>query len=90
MSEKLLASTKTYLKTGTNSEHFVNEFIEQWKRERDNGESQLDSPEMSKVLSSIFCLADLFNLDAARESYELDEEKFKSEIGKLMEQEDLL
>lgn len=90
MSEKLLASAKTYLNSGSNSELFVHEFIVQWKRERDSGESRLDSHKVSEVLSSIFCLTDLFNPNDDRESYELDEEKLRSEIGKLIEQAGLL
>lgn len=90
MSEKLLASAKTYLNSRSNSELFVHEFIVQWKRERDSGESRLDSPKVSEVLSSIFCLTDLFNPNDDRESYELDEEKLRSEIGKLIEQAGLL
>ena len=68
----------------------MHEFIVQWKRERDSGESRLDSPKVSEVLSSIFCLTDLFNPNDDRESYELDEEKLRSEIGKLIEQAGLL
>ncbi|TDY96879.1 UNVERIFIED_ORG: self-protective colicin-like immunity protein [Herbaspirillum seropedicae] len=90
MSEKLLASAKTYLNSESNSELFVSDFIEQWKRERDSGESRLDSPKVSEVLSSIFCLTDLFNPDDDRESYELDEDKLRNEIRKLMEQADFL
>ncbi|MCO4857949.1 colicin immunity domain-containing protein [Herbaspirillum sp. WGmk3] len=90
MSEKLLASAKTYLNNESNSERFVSDFIEQWKRERDSGESRLDSPKVSEVLSSIFCLTDLFNPDDDRESYELDEDKLRNEIRKLMEQADFL
>ena len=90
MSEKLLASAKTYLNSESNSELFVSDFIEQWKRERDSGESRLDSPKVSEILSSIFCLTDLFNPDDDRESYELDEDKLRNEIRKLMEQADFL
>jgi len=90
MSEKLLASAKTYLNSEFNSELFVSDFIEQWKRERDSGESRLDSPKVSEVLSSIFCLTDLFNPDDDRESYELDEDKLRNELRKLMEQADFL
>lgn len=90
MSEKLLASAKTYLNGESNSELFVSDFIEQWKRERDSGESRLDSPKVSEVISSIFCLTDLFNPDDDRESYELDEDKLRNEIRKLMEQADFL
>ncbi|MBN9357975.1 colicin immunity domain-containing protein [Herbaspirillum huttiense] len=90
MSEKLLASAKTYLNSESNSELFVSDFIEQWKRERDSGESRLDSPKVSEVISSIFCLTDLFNPDDDRGSYELDEDKLRNEIRKLMEQADFL
>lgn len=90
MSEKLLESAKTYLTRESNSERFVDDFIEQWKREHDSGEYRLDSPKVSELLSSIFCLTDLFNPDDDRENYELDEDKLKNEIRKLMEQADLL
>jgi hypothetical protein len=60
--------------------------MDRWKHERDNKAALLDAPQMSEVLSSIFCLVDLFNADDDRESYELDELKLRAEIANLLEQ----
>lgn len=84
MSESLLIFANSFLEKSTSPEIFVEEFMARWKRERDNGEILLDSPQVSEVLSSIFCLVDLFNADDDRESYELDEVRLKAEIASLL------
>lgn len=63
---------------------FVDRYMEQWRQERDSGELLADSSELSEILSSTFCLADLFNADASREDYEFDEDRLRVEIDKLL------
>jgi hypothetical protein len=86
MSDKLLTFTKAFLSMESDAETFVDEFIDQWKQERDSGTSLFDDPQINEALSSIFCLADMFNPDDDRESYEFDEPKLKSEIEKVLRQ----
>ena len=90
MSEKLLLFAKRFLKEAINAETFVDEFIIQWKQERDNGSSLSDCPQVSEALSSIFCLADMFNPNDDRESYEFDESKLRLEMKKVLMQTKLL
>ena len=86
MSESLLFFAESFLKKSTSPEIFVEEFMDRWKHERDNEVALLDSPKVSEVLFSIFCLVDLFNADDDRESYELDEVKLRAEIANLLGQ----
>jgi len=66
------------------SSTFCDQFIRRWKDEGDRGELQPDDNKTSEALSSIFCLADLFNPDNNREQYELDEQGLLREIKKLL------
>ncbi|MFZ6680915.1 colicin immunity domain-containing protein [Undibacterium sp. Tian12W] len=85
MSEKLLRFVEKFLATESNAEVFADEFMKRWKKERDSGLTLFDNPQLSEVLSSTFCLADMYNPDADRESYELDEHKLRAEIRKLID-----
>ena len=84
MSEALVTFAKNFLHSNSDPLVFSEEFIHQWKRERDIGIFVADDPKISEVLSSIFCLADLFNPDVDRETYEIDERKLRDEIERLM------
>ena len=85
MSENLLMLVEDFLVTESNAEIFANEFMKRWKKERDSGLALSDNPQLSEVLSSTFCLADMLNSDTDRESYELDEHKLRAEIRKLID-----
>lgn len=85
MSERLLILAKKFLVEKSNPEDFSNEFIEQWKHERDTGLAQIDHPQMSEILSSIFCLVDMFNASDDREVYEFDEAGLRLEMTNLFE-----
>jgi hypothetical protein len=63
---------------------FANQFIEQWKQERDSVKDMPDADELSECLSSIFCLADLYNPEEEREDYELDEQELRYEVRKVI------
>ena len=66
---------------------FVEAYIELYQIERDNNILINDEDSISECLSSIFCLADLYNPDSDREEYELDEsqliEQIEQELKKL-------
>jgi hypothetical protein len=66
------------------AEDFTDAFMEKWKQERDSANGVTGSDEVSACLSSIFCLADLYNREAEREDRELDESRLRSEIGKTL------
>jgi Bacterial self-protective colicin-like immunity len=68
------------------AEAFADPFMERWKQERDSAPDTdvRDSDEVSESLSTIFCLADLFNPEEEREEYELDESGLRSEVRKAL------
>lgn len=84
MSERLMGLVQAFLAGKSDAEVFVDSFIALWKQERDSGELHADSSQVSEALSSIFCLADMFNPDPERDEYELDESQLRIEIGKLL------
>lgn len=43
-----------------------------------------DEPSLSECLSSIFCAADMYELDDSREAYEFDDEMLRSEVASLV------
>jgi len=68
------------------AEAFADPFMERWKQERDSAPDTdvRDSDEVSESLSTIFCLADLYNPEGEREEYELDESGLRSEVRKAL------
>lgn len=63
---------------------FTDEYISKWRQERNAHLLGKDDDKLSELLSSTFCLADMYNPDEDREEYELDENKLRDELGKLM------
>jgi hypothetical protein len=84
MSDTLLAMVDSYLASELSPEDFVEQFIAQWKAERDSGIYKADPAKLSELLSTIFCLADLFNATDDREDYELDDENLRLRIQALL------
>jgi len=74
VSRDLLNIVSRYLKGEMSVDRFVDEYMSGWKNERDDDLLRLDEPALSEALSSMFCIADLYNKEADREGYELDEE----------------
>lgn len=90
MTKKLLNFAKDFIKSKSDPAIFSQEFISQWKKERDSGAALSDEPDMSEALSSIFCFVDMFSPDEDRESYEFDEPKLRNEIEKLLDKKGFL
>lgn len=80
MSVTILEFAKSYVQGRLTADEFANSYLELWKIERDNDFLQNDNSKLSECLSSIFCLADLYNPEPDREEYELDSEQFKAEV----------
>ncbi|GGY45672.1 colicin immunity protein [Bacterioplanes sanyensis] len=80
MSITILALAKSFSSGRLTSSEFSNAYIELWRFERDNNLLQKDESSLSECLSSIFCVADLYNPDADREEYELDDEQLLSKV----------
>ncbi|UTZ29660.1 colicin immunity protein [Vibrio campbellii] len=85
MSVTLLAMAQSFCKERLNAEQFVDAYIEVWKFERDAGIADKDDAVLSECLSSIFCLADLYNPEEDRSDYELDECTLRYEVIKLID-----
>jgi len=81
MSEQLLGLARRFSDNKVSAADFSDEFIRQWKQERDDGRLQGDPAGVSGVLSSIFCFADLYNSDPDRDDYEFDEARLRNEVS---------
>lgn len=80
MSQDLTAFARMFAEGGGAADEFASDYIKRWKSERDDGRLLADPPEVSEALSSIFCLADLYNPESDREEYEYDEARLRQEI----------
>jgi hypothetical protein len=86
MSRALYEFAKRFADGEIRADVFADAFIERWKQQRDSGPHPRaeDDDEMSERLSTIFCLADLYNPEADRADYELDEFRLRSEVRKAL------
>lgn len=75
MSQQLLTLTNDLLTRKIPASAFAESFISRWRKERDDGILLKDKDNLSECLSTIFCLADLYNADEVREEYELNAEQ---------------
>ncbi|QGG78327.1 colicin immunity domain-containing protein [Pseudomonas syringae] len=84
MSLTILEFARSYVAGRLTSEVFSEAYIELWKIERDRKVLQLDEPFLSECLSSIFCVADMYEPDESREEYELDDKMLRAEVANLL------
>jgi len=85
MSKLLHEQIQRFLAKEVSINLFVDQYIDGWRRERDSGELLVDNPETSELLSSAFCIVDLYNPNDDREEYEFDEMRLRSELSRLLE-----
>ncbi|WP_224084745.1 colicin immunity domain-containing protein, partial [Escherichia coli] len=52
--------------------------------ERDSNLLKQDNDNLSELLSSVFCVADMYNPDNDREEYEFNDEQLWNEVNNLM------
>ncbi|WP_368540818.1 colicin immunity domain-containing protein [Enterobacter soli] len=64
---------------------FADAYMELWRIERDSKNILNYDVNVSECLSSIFCVADMYNPDDDRDQYEFDEEQLRNEINKLID-----
>lgn len=90
MSLLLIEFTRSFVNGRLNTTTFVDAYMELWKIERNTNLGLNDDKILSEVLSSIFCIVDLYNHDEDKEEYEFDDgelfQLIKVEITKLNEQ----
>ncbi|MFE8647137.1 colicin immunity domain-containing protein [Sphingomonas sp. NCPPB 2930] len=84
MSSKLISLAEKFLDGNIDAALFCDHYFNQWRAERDSGALSREDPVSNEVLSSIFCLVDLFNPAEDKEEYEFNEKELKSEISKAM------
>jgi hypothetical protein len=84
MSAQLYEFAKSFAAGGMPAEEFADPFMERWKQERDASMNSGDLDDVSERLSSIFCLADLYNPKADRKDYELDDEDLRGAVGRVL------
>jgi hypothetical protein len=84
MSAQLYEFAKRLAAGGVSAEEFADPFIERWKQERDASSSLGDLDDMSERMSSIFCMADLYNPVADRKEYELDGDGLRSAVSEIL------
>ncbi|MEE4692201.1 colicin immunity domain-containing protein [Pseudomonas alliivorans] len=85
MSFTIFEFARSFVAGRLTPESFSEAYIELWKIERDKNLLQLDEPSLSECLSSIFCVADMYESDESREDYELDGEMLRSEVARLLQ-----
>lgn len=85
MSVTILEFARSFVEGRLSADDFAKSYIELWKIERDKNLLQQDEDNLSECLSSIFCLADLYNPDSDRDDYELDGEQLRAGVGELIE-----
>ncbi|WPU24779.1 colicin immunity domain-containing protein [Cedecea neteri] len=75
MSLIILEFVRSFVDERITPQVFAEAYIELYRIERDNNFLLKEETGVSECLSSIFCLADLYNPDADKEEYELDDKK---------------
>lgn len=80
MSLTVLSLAKSFCKERLSAEQFSSAYKELWRYERDAHILQQDNARLSECLSSIFCLADLYNPEPDREEYEFSEDQLREKI----------
>ncbi len=86
MSKALKDQILRFLSRATPVELFVDEYIDGWRRERDSEDLLKDDPQTSELLSSSFCVVDLYNPSNDRMEHEFDEQRLRLELANLVEE----
>lgn len=63
---------------------FADNYMCKWKQERDNNLLGNDEDKLSELLSSVFCVADMYNPDEDRDEYEFNDAQLLNEVNKLV------
>lgn len=84
MSQSLKNYIDSFISKDINADYFADAYMMKWKIERDSNLLVQDDDNLSELLSSVFCIADMYNPDDDREEYEFNEEQLRHEINKLI------
>ena len=64
------------------ADEFVEIYFEQFRVERDSGDILRGDATLGEIITSIFCIADMYNPRNNRKDYEFDETRMRMEIEK--------
>lgn len=85
MSITLFEFAKSFVNERLNACVFSNAYIELWRVEGWLGLCKLDDSKFSGCLSSIFCVADLYNPSSDREEHEFDEAQLRAKVSEIIQ-----
>jgi hypothetical protein len=86
VSRQLLDFAVAFSRSTISAGDFAGAYIEKWKQERDAGSVNSDPDDLNECLSTIFCLADLYNPEDDRDEYELNEHELRQKVQETIEQ----
>jgi len=86
MSNLILDFARSFTDERVSASAFAEAYIELWRIERDKKSILNCDEKLSECLSSIFCLADLYNPNIDRDDYELDDEQLRSKVLELIKE----
>lgn len=84
MSITILMFARSFASERIDADIFSEAYMELWKIEGKNNILQKDPALMSECLSSIFCLADMYNPDDDRDAHELDADQLRVAVEELV------
>lgn len=84
MSQLLKNYIDSFISKDITADVFADSYMTKWKIERDSNLLVQDDDNLSELLSSVFCIADMYNPDNDREEYEFNEDQLRHEINKII------
>lgn len=84
MSQALKNYIDSFIAKDIPANYFASGYMVKWKAERNNNLLAKDNEKLSELLSSVFCLADMYNPGDTRDGYEFNDEQLWNEANKLM------
>ncbi|WP_431022126.1 colicin immunity domain-containing protein [Erwinia rhapontici] len=84
MSQLLKNYIDSFISMDITADVFADSYMTKWKIERDSNLLVQDDDKLSELLSSVFCITDMYNPDNDREEYEFNEDQLRHEINKIV------
>ncbi|MFV8871281.1 colicin immunity domain-containing protein [Serratia fonticola] len=90
MSMKLIEIAKALLDSKLSADEYESQYLEVWRKERDDGTLSKDSDDVGYCAAELFSLADCYTSSPDRDESDLDENQLKIEVEKTLEKYNLL
>lgn len=84
MSQSLKNYIDSFISMDITADVFADSYMTKWKIERDSNLLVQDDDKLSELLSSVFCITDMYNPENDREKYEFNEDQLRHEIKKII------